>query len=342
MKDSVKNVASTTDEEMEPLPTQPNGTGLAQTPTYLQYFDRLLIGIEPRWRNWIIRSIFTFVMIGSFIRVLSMGQLALSVTIFSIQIKCFQEIITIGYVVYKSDNLPWFRVLSWYFLLIYHFAFLLNQQNFLQPLVTYHRMIAFLLYISGFVAFVLSLKKTYYLKQFTLFGYTHLALMIFVVPFHAAIQNTCAGMIWFIFPAALIICNDIMAYVFGFFIGRTPLTKLSPKKTWEGFIGGGISTFIFGFIIAGSLCQYPFLISPTEQVMNMSIYQKAPDQMPLPFSVFKKTLHLYPFQLHSLVLSLFASSIGPFGGFFASGFKRAFRIKDFSTTIPGHGGFVVR
>jgi len=35
----------------------------------------------------------------------------------------------------------------------------------------------------------------------------------------------------------------------------------------------------------------------------------------------------YPFIFHSVSLSLFASVIGPFGGFFASGFKRAFRIK---------------
>lgn len=33
-----------------------------------------------------------------------------------IQMKCFSEIINIGYVVYRSQNLPWFRTLSWYFL----------------------------------------------------------------------------------------------------------------------------------------------------------------------------------------------------------------------------------
>lgn len=41
----------------------------------------------------------------------------------------------------------------------------------------------------------------------------------------------------------------------------------------------------------------------------------------------KPTLTLYPFILHSLSLSVFSSVIGPFGGFFASGFKRAFKIK---------------
>jgi len=40
----------------------------------------------------------------------------------------------------------------------------------------------------------------------------------------------------------MIICNDIWAYLFGFFFGKTPLIKLSPKKTWEGYIGGGIAT----------------------------------------------------------------------------------------------------
>jgi phosphatidate cytidylyltransferase len=46
--------------------------------------------------------------------------------------------------------------------------------------------------------------------------------------------------------------------------------------------------------------------------------------------------------LHSLSLSIFSSVIGPFGGFFASGFKRAFKIKDFGDTIPGHGGIMDR
>lgn len=41
----------------------------------------------------------------------------------------------------------------------------------------------------------------------------------------------------------------------------------------------------------------------------------------------KNTVTLYPFMLHSLSMSTFSSVIGPFGGFFASGFKRAFKIK---------------
>lgn len=54
----------------------------------------------------------------------------------------------------------------------------------------------------------------------------------------------------FIVPVSMIVTNDIMAYVFGFFFGKTPLIKLSPKKTWEGFIGGGISTVIYGLVVS--------------------------------------------------------------------------------------------
>ena len=43
-------------------------------------------------------------------------------------------------------------------------------------------------------------------------------------------------------------------------------------------------------------------------------------------------------QLHAVVMAMFASIIAPFGGFFASGFKRGFKIKDFGDSIPGHGG----
>ena len=49
-----------------------------------------------------------------------------------------------------------------------------------------------------------------------------------------------------------------------------------------------------------------------------------------------------PFQLHSIPLSLFASVMAPFGGFLASGIKRAYKIKDFDSFIPGHGGIMDR
>lgn len=49
-----------------------------------------------------------------------------------------------------------------------------------------------------------------------------------------------------------------------------------------------------------------------------------------------------PIQLHSLVMACFASLIAPFGGFFASGVKRAFNVKDFGQSIPGHGGMTDR
>lgn len=47
-------------------------------------------------------------------------------------------------------------------------------------------------------------------------------------------------------------------------------------------------------------------------------------------------------QVHILVFATFASLIAPFGGFFASGLKRTFKIKDFGDSIPGHGGITDR
>jgi phosphatidate cytidylyltransferase len=54
------------------------------------------------------------------------------------------------------------------------------------------------------------------------------------------------------------------------------------------------------------------------------------------------TLSYAPFQIHAVVMAVFASLFAPFGGFFASGFKRAFKIKDFGHSIPGHGGMTDR
>lgn len=120
----------------------------------------------------------------------------------------------------------------------------------MQPLITYHRFISFSLYVIGFIWFVLSLVKRYYLRQFSLFAWTHVTLLIVVTQSYLIIQNMFEGLIWFIVPVSMIVINDVMAYLFGFFFGKTPLIKLSPKKTWEGFIGGGFATVILGMIVS--------------------------------------------------------------------------------------------
>ncbi|ELT99753.1 hypothetical protein CAPTEDRAFT_161806 [Capitella teleta] len=332
--------------------------------------DSALKDLTPRWRNWIIRGIFSLIMIFSFGGVIWLGPLAVVLLVMVIQIKCFHEIITIGYVVYKSHELPWFRTLSWYFLIcsnyffygesmIQYFGVLLSRTEFMTPFVTYHRFFSFSLYISGIVAFVLSLVKKHYLKQFTLFGWTHVTLVILVTQSHLIIQNIFEGLIWFLVPVSMIICNDIMAYIFGFFFGRTPLIKLSPKKTWEGFIGGAFSTVVWGLMISYILVQFDFFVCPIEYDMAAESLSLSCERAPvfklaeytLPqfvqnlcrtVGIHCNTFTTYPMMLHSIYMSLFASIIGPFGGFFASGFKRAFKIKDFGDTIPGHGGFMDR
>ena len=50
-------------------------------------------------------------------------------------------------------------------------------------------------------------------------------------------------------PCILVIVNDIFAYIFGISFGKTKLIDLSPKKTWEGFIGGFVSSVIWAIIV---------------------------------------------------------------------------------------------
>uniref|UniRef100_A0A8C5J0Y5 Phosphatidate cytidylyltransferase n=1 Tax=Junco hyemalis TaxID=40217 RepID=A0A8C5J0Y5_JUNHY len=316
-----------------------------------EVLNRALSNLSSRWKNWWVRGILTLAMITFFFIIIYLGPMVLMTIVMCVQIKCFHEIITIGYNVYHSYDLPWFRTLSWhlqlYFLLCVNYFFygetvtdyfftLVQREEPLRILSKYHRFISFALYLTGFCMFVLSLVKKHYRLQFYMFGWTHVTLLIVVTQSHLIIHNLFEGMIWFIVPISCVICNDIMAYMFGFFFGRTPLIKLSPKKTWEGFIGGFFSTVLFGLLVSvhgGAL----------ERVTNFHYY---PRMMRLEETSeiiqSNLTVRMYPFQIHSIALSTFASLIGPFGGFFASGFKRAFKIKDFANTIPGHGGIMDR
>merc|ERR1711988_2088125 len=53
--------------------------------------------LPPRWKNWVIRGVFTWLMIGGFGLIIYGGPLALMLTTLCVQVKCFFEIINIGY-----------------------------------------------------------------------------------------------------------------------------------------------------------------------------------------------------------------------------------------------------
>lgn len=120
---------------------------------------------------------------------------------------------------------------------------------------------------------------------------------------------------WFISYSALVPCailfsiwiNDTMAYLVGSFIGKTPFSSISPKKTWEGTIGGALLCVI---VIA---------------LMGHNI--------PIAKSV---SWH------HWLFIAAICAVFGTMGDLLESKLKRVAGIKDSGSFMPGHGGFLDR
>jgi len=99
--------------------------------------------------------------------------------------------------------------------------------------------------------------------------------------------------------------NDSAAYFVGKAIGRHPCAPyLSPKKTWEGTIGGWIGGVVATMLLGYWLVDLPWL--------------------------------------HGLALGALVATIAPFGDLAKSMVKRQMGVKDFSALIPGHGGMFDR
>ena len=229
----------------------------------------------------------------------------------------------------------------------------------------HHTFLSFMAYLGGLVYFVLTLRKGIYEYQFAQFAWTHMILAATTMTGYFNVSNVLEGMIWFVFPLFLVTTNDIMAYICGKLFGLTPLIKISPKKTWEGFIGAFICTiFVAPFMAAYLQRSVYFTCPPSGDMYFRGIFSRRSWCVPgEPFIVSDKPITMFlgtiagpfitrltglshvrcsMFMVHSFALAMFASTVAPFGGFFASGFKRAFKIKDFAETIPGHGGVTDR
>lgn len=230
---------------------------------------------SSQWKSLKTRSIFGAIMILALYFVLMAGPFAIVAGIVLIQTLVFKEVISIAHLRSKEKQLPWFRTITWYSLFVRHWPpnlvhryfllctnyFLYGESfvqhfkqhvyadAFLSGLAQHHRFISFCLYVFGMMLFVLNLRKGHYKFQFGQLAFTHMALLLVVIQSHFIVRNIFDGLIWFILPVALVTCNDISAYFFGRLFGKTPLIKVSPRKTWEGFIGGFVTTVIFGFFV---------------------------------------------------------------------------------------------
>ncbi len=102
----------------------------------------------------------------------------------------------------------------------------------------------------------------------------------------------------------LIWCSDTFAYLCGRAFGKHPFfPAISPKKKWEGFIGGLILTIIAAYFIA------------------------------LWFGLNPK---------YNLIIGFITVLFGSLGDLIESMLKRQYNIKDSGTMLPGHGGFLDR
>ena len=103
------------------------------------------------------------------------------------------------------------------------------------------------------------------------------------------------------------ILTDVFALFTGMLIGRHKLIEnVSPKKTWEGFVGGAVvSTF----------CATVFYMTVINTNASLLVI---------------------------VLFTLFLSILGQFGDLFFSAIKRYYKVKDFSNIMPGHGGILDR
>jgi len=183
--------------------------------------------------------------------------------------------------------------------------------------IPFHKLGRLLLLICGVI---LPLQIVFLNKNFSVktLGYSLLGLLYISVSWGLMISIRSSGIISqvsYIFsdtgriiPIILIASiwiNDTMAYIVGSFIGKTPFSKISPKKTWEG-TGGGAILCVAVVTLAG---YYLFHIKDVASL---------------------------------IVISLVAAIVGTTGDLLESKLKRMAGVKDSGQIMPGHGGFLDR
>ena len=147
----------------------------------------------------------------------------------------------------------------------------------------------------------MSKKKSYYLP----------GLLFLIMSFYSAYTirtETNDGLEYFVIILLICISTDIGGYIFGKIFKGPKLSKISPKKTYSGVIGGYLLSIIFLILFFNS---------------SYYLYSKE-----MTYNIF--------------VFILLTSTVSQLGDITISYFKRLSRIKDTGKIIPGHGDLLDR
>ena len=140
------------------------------------------------------------------------------------------------------------------------------------------------------------------------------------------------GVRFVVYLFMITVLTDVFAYVFGMLFGKNKMIeRISPKKTWEGAIGGTIVA-----TVAGTLFAYLY-----GQLFTGGLNVESVNTI---FDTLINTAEINPVVLFVLIffVTLITSVAGQLGDLVASRLKRTYDIKDFSNIFPGHGGFLDR
>ncbi len=188
-------------------------------------------------------------------------------------------------------------------LIIFILTFLVEKEILPQPYL-------FLIFPLVSLTFFIKLYKKTDKKPFTGIAYTYLGIFYVAVPFsllNMAVFSVDGAYRFEILVGCLTIlwASDTGAYFAGTRFGKTKLfERVSPKKSWEGFLGGVFAAIAVAFVIS----QY--------------------------FTVLE--------DWKWLVIAGIIIIAGTYGDLIESLFKRSISIKDSGTILPGHGGFLDR
>lgn len=187
-------------------------------------------------------------------------------------------------------------------ILIYTFTFLV-QMDLIKDDIFY-----LVFPFSSIIYFIKLYKKTE-VRPFANIAYTFLGILYVAIPFSLLhVIAFCMGNYHFELVTGILLltwASDTGGYFAGTLYGKTKLfLRISPKKSWEGFVGGAILTLVIAYLISNYVD-----ILPIWKWMTIGI------------------------------ITVIA---GTYGDLVESLFKRSLKIKDSGETLPGHGGFLDR